>query len=314
MNIDQFISLIKNPVKAREEHVVDIERILADYPYFQTAHLLYAKALYNGGNIHYHQALKKTAIASGSRTVLYKLINLKETVKKEEIKIEEKPKEEIKPVVEQLTKTASNISITYDLIPVIKAEVPQPKQEVIKEEQKKEPVQELKEEITNAEPEKQESLEEVIMKPVMEAYIETEVLKINQQEPDVAERSFTDWLKTIAAHTPTTGTVSKTAKKTEEPKKAKTFTEKQQLLDKLIKDDLRISKINPEKNFYAATERTRSSVLEDESLVTETLAKIYHLQGNHAKAIRAYQILSLKFPEKSAYFATLIQEIKNNKI
>jgi hypothetical protein len=77
-------------------------------------------------------------------------------------------------------------------------------------------------------------------------------------------------------------------------------------------EDLRISKPQADKNFYAATQKTRSSVLEDENLVTETLAKIYVLQGNNPKAIRSYEILSLKFPEKSAYFASLIKDLKNN--
>jgi len=51
-------------------------------------------------------------------------------------------------------------------------------------------------------------------------------------------------------------------------------------------------------------------LLEHEHLVTETLAKIYALQGNVNKAIRAYEILSLRFPQKSAYFATLIKKLK----
>ena len=56
----------------------------------------------------------------------------------------------------------------------------------------------------------------------------------------------------------------------------------------------------------------KMSLGENEDFVTETLAEIYIQQGNFKKAISAYGKLSLKFPEKSDYFARLIQELKEN--
>ena len=60
-------------------------------------------------------------------------------------------------------------------------------------------------------------------------------------------------------------------------------------------------------------EENESLDINKESLVTETLAKLYVEQENYDKAIQTYKILILKFPEKNSYFASAIKKLKKLK-
>ena len=91
------------------------------------------------------------------------------------------------------------------------------------------------------------------------------------------------------------------------------------LIDKFLSANstrLGTVKINLDTNGNGSgTAHVEQSVKEDNELVTETLASIYFQQKNFDKALDAYRKLSLKYPEKSVYFAGRIEEIellKNN--
>ena len=60
----------------------------------------------------------------------------------------------------------------------------------------------------------------------------------------------------------------------------------------------------------AEKEISTSDLFDDYSFYTETLAKIYQEQGFYKRAVDVYAKLILLYPEKSSYFATLVDKIK----
>jgi tetratricopeptide (TPR) repeat protein len=78
------------------------------------------------------------------------------------------------------------------------------------------------------------------------------------------------------------------------------------LIDKFIENNPKISPIAKD-----ATVPAIEPIADDTSyLMTETLARVYLEQKKYSKAIQAYEILILKYPEKSSFFADRISDIK----
>lgn len=95
----------------------------------------------------------------------------------------------------------------------------------------------------------------------------------------------------------------KTTKKTEKK------LSKAEIIDKFIAENPSISR--PKQEFFNPISAAQESVIDQENIVSETLAMIYEKQGYYEKAISIYEKLKLKYPEKSIIFAGQIKTLKD---
>ena len=119
--------------------------------------------------------------------------------------------------------------------------------------------------------------------------------------------SFSDWLKKVPSQSKDQKTIEaeqETAEREIKYKLIDDFLEKNPKIIPMKKTD--ITPIQVSSNFSHNSE-------EYSDLMTETLAQIYIEQRKYDKAIKAYKILILKYPEKNSLFANRIKGIENLK-
>jgi tetratricopeptide (TPR) repeat protein len=79
-----------------------------------------------------------------------------------------------------------------------------------------------------------------------------------------------------------------------------------EIIDKFIQNNPKIKPLSKDKSIAISIAKNK----QDSSLMTETLAKVYLEQKKYENAKQAYRILSLKYPEKSGFFADQIKRIQ----
>jgi hypothetical protein len=302
MNSREYIKHISNPGSLNAASVPELEKLVKDFPYFQSAQLLLSLAAAEWDASVYQKQIKRTAISVPNRERLYDLLqelNNKPVVetKKEEVKQTE-------------TETKKEIIVTKEIERVEEKEE--------KDHEAKQSSLHDKEKIQLKKVDINEQVEKEIERSLAQSIIEKEVIGVKVEEPN-KPTDFSSWLSFLKNSDEDKKTLAERVNEimqvqAEKGTKQKIERAKQKtIIDKIIESNPGQIKVKQDQKFFKSESAAKESLLDNEHLVTETLAQIYADQGNMHKAIRAYEILSLKYPQKSAYFASLILKLKNSQ-
>jgi len=298
MNVQDFTYLLQNPDKVVTPiQTKQLEDVLEEYPYFQAARALQLKGLRNLNSFKYNNALKKTAAYSTDRDVLFDFITSKDFLQNSianSISGKTNLNEEQESDVEELVEVKK-------AIPIIEKSEDKPlPQDVDDADQILDP---------KLFKSKDPKVDKAIKAEKEKAKKELEIgkpLPFTKQE----KHSFSEWLqlaslKTIERDHEKLNTNDPAEDEIDFPLEKDVLKKKKfDLIDKFIENN---PKIVPTKKSTSKVDMTESIKLNKDELMTETLAKVYLEQKKYKKAIQAYKILSLKYPEKSGFFADRIK-------
>ncbi|WP_273568122.1 hypothetical protein [Maribacter halichondriae] len=294
MNVQDFTYLLQHPEKvSSNEQTQQLEDVLNEYPYFQAARALHLKGLKNGNSFKYNNALKLTAAYTTDRDVLFDFITSKEFLQNgiaEAIQNEnehanseqvaEEPTQLVKSTDDKVLPQSKEVA-DYILDPeLFKSKDSLIDKKIAEEKEKAEATLELGKPLAFTKNEKHS----------FGQWLQLTSLKRIDRDPEKENK---------VARTPSE---SSAAGLEEDVLKKKKF----KLIDKFLDEN---PKIEPQEN-TAKVDIKSSLEFDKNELMTETLAKVYLEQKKYKKAVQAYKILSLKYPEKSGFFADRIRAVE----
>jgi hypothetical protein len=296
--------MIEGSVPVNRQILGEVYELIDIFPYFQSAHLLLLKGLHNNADVKFENQLRKSAMHVGDRAVLYWLLRTQASSKSDKSDIKE----------ESGLKTETGIDTQQTVIESAK------NSEFM--------IHEIEKDSDGQLNDKQDTIDKATSHSVMIAAepdnIEHDgvIFLNNEDAPLVADKVFfmdpgfafvehPDLLELdLTEDNASTDSTKETGR--EEQNKELTDTKKKlqsELIDKFIIANPRIEP-SRDKAYVPSEDISKPFVEEAGGLVTETLAKIYVSQGYYSRAMDIYEKLSLKFPEKSSYFAAQIEKVK----
>ncbi len=303
MKVSDFTYLLQHPDKVVDPiQTRQLEEVVKEYPYFQAARALQLKGLKNLNSFRYNNALKVTAAYTADRDVLFDLITSPEFLQ---------------------NSIADAISGKSEALELREVEA----EEVRPEEKHPAP---LLEDSPDAPLPRNSRDADDILDPALFASKDPEVDKAIALEKEKAAKelelgqplpfaksekhSFLEWLQLSSAR-PVRGKKAKPETKTHKPVEVEFPMEEEEadkkkkfeLIDRFLEEN---PKIIPQEKEHPQVDVKTSAKIDSEELMTETLAKVYLEQKKYKKALQAYKILSLKYPEKSSFFASRIKAVK----
>jgi tetratricopeptide (TPR) repeat protein len=343
LNISEYTYLLNKPNAINDKQTQSLEKLIESFPYFQSARAMYLKGLYNQDSYKYNFALKTTAAHTADRSILFDFITSDEFIIIQKDIYEQKVAQLLEISVseaeiatsEQVFTPSTVSTTTLEEIP-ISVETPEEtinsyfeteEETAVAPILEKEATEENNIEAIHSSSEVNFSITEEITNPVLEKASTLDIesnddLEISEKleigKPiafsQTEKHSFHEWLQ-LTSFKPidrnNTSISENTSPKSEENEveeapKVDLRQKKIDLIDKFIQNN---PKITPAKDAKPASVIAVQQP-DTSHLMTETLAKVYLEQKKYQKAIQAYEILILKYPEKSYFFADRIKDIK----
>ncbi|WP_053990112.1 hypothetical protein [Mangrovimonas sp. TPBH4] len=318
MQLQDITYLLQHPQEFTSEQLSDITAVIKEYPYFQAARALHLKGLKHTESFKYNQELKITAAYTTDRSILFDYIT-SEAFNQNEISFQIKQNSEH---IKQLdVNEESDISVNKSVL--IDDAL---KQHIKDTEGVLDPF--LFEEKTNEDDTAnyQNSVPENQASPII-AVDTANIEQTPEEQLQIGKpldfeknetHSFSEWLK-ITSFKPIErkdtieeeeeASITPPVSEPSEPAtKPRPMDSKLDLIDKFLNSN---PKIVPSKEASPSPKLNhKKDDNQNDGLMTETLARIYLEQKNYDKAIQSYKILSLKYPEKSGFFADQIKAVK----
>lgn len=312
MTAQQYTQWLNNPYQLTAETSETLKQLVAEYPYLQSARALYLKSLHQQRSFIYNNELKKTAAYTTDRDVLFDYIISEEFIAYKPLQIEEVAVyDEDYVAVKKPEPTLDETIEKRVLDTLVYIENPDKETELMQK------INQISKSKIEAKTEKN-TPESVSENNVSNPEVHQLEEKLDVGTPlDFTEDdkfSFGEWLKLTTAQpidrSEENQVETEIILKETEKNEGEILDEKQKklaLIDKFIEAN---PKITPSKTSVTPSINLDRSEENEPFYMTETLARIYLEQKKYQKAIQAYEILILKYPEKSSLFANRISDIK----